>query len=461
MRVEWAWLLLVLGACGPSSTSDEDAGGGEVVDAAPADPDPVFTSDERALLGTMRYDEGPPPPDPSNRVADDPAARLFGQRLFFETAFSGPLLDGDNDGSEFTLGVKGQTGRVSCAGCHVPEAGFVDVRSRNQQISLASRWVLRRTPSLLEVGFVPLLNWDGRRDALWNQAIGVMESDRELNSSRLYVSHVVYRRHRDQYEEVFGPMPPLDDENRFPWLAPEDAGCHLFPGEILECRGRPGDGAEFDSMAPGDQRLVTEVAVNVGKALGAYVRQLRCGPARFDAWLDGDASAMTRAEQRGAALFVGRAKCVECHSGPRLTDDRFHNVGLRPATVAVVFVDSGDRGAIDGIAAALEDPLNVRGQFSDGDDGRLPAEAGPELLGAFRTPSLRCVSSRPSFMHTAQMRTLEEVVAFFDHGGHPEGYPGRSVLEPLGLTPRERADLVAFLGALEGPGPDPTLLERR
>ena len=78
--------------------------------------------------------------------------------------------------------------------------------------------------------------------------------------------------------------------------------------------------------------------------------------------------------------------------------------------------------------------------------------------GAFRTPTLRCTSQQPSFMHTAQMSGLDQVVAFFDRGGdRVGGYPGTSELTALGLTERERADLVAFLEALDGPGPSAAL----
>ena len=79
-------------------------GGGGGGATANDDPDPTFTPDERAALAALRYDDGPPPADPSNRVADDPAARRFGQRLFFDPAFSGRLLEGDNDGTAGTLG---------------------------------------------------------------------------------------------------------------------------------------------------------------------------------------------------------------------------------------------------------------------------------------------------------------------------------------------------------------------
>jgi cytochrome c peroxidase len=417
---------------------------------------------EELALAALHYDDGPPTVDPSNRVADDPAARKFGQALFFDPSLSGQLIEGDNDGSGGTLGMRGEPGRVSCASCHVPESGFVDTRSPHRQISLGAEWTTRRTPSLLEIAFAPLYNWDGRRDSIWNQAIGVMESSKEFNSGRLFVAEQMFRNHRADYETIFGSMPALDDATRFPPLAPGEAGCvevMTMTGATYTCRGKPGDGAEYDGMAADDQHAVTEVMVNTAKAIGAYVRTLRCGPSRFDAWLDGDAAAIDEAEQRGAELFVGRGKCVTCHSGPNFTDGKFHNVGLAPATVAVAFVDSGDRGAADGIAAAKTDPMSTAGEFSDGDRKVLPDSIGDELIGAFRTPSLRCVSTHPSFMHTGQIRSLEQAVSFHDRGGDaPGGYPGTNELEPLGLTDEERADLVAFLKSLEGQGPPDELV---
>lgn len=416
----------------------------------------VVTSEERALLATLRYDAAEPPLDPSNAFDGDPDARAFGQRLFFETALAGPLTSRDNDGSASVLGVVGEPGRVSCASCHVPQSGFVDTRSPHGQISLASDWTRRRTPTLLEVGSATLYNWDGRRDSLWGQAIGVMESARELNSGRLFVAEQIFRLHRAEYESIFGPMPALDDASRFPQIEPQGAGCTAGTSPV--CHGMPGDGNEYDAMSPEAQREVTEVTVNTAKAIAAYVGQLRCGPSRFDAWLDGDASALDASEQRGAALFVGRAHCIDCHSGPNLTDGQFHNVGLRPTVVAVAFTDQDDRGAAEGIAAALTDPLGTSGAFSDGERRALPATVGPELEGAFRTPTLRCIDDQPSYMHTGQLTSLEQVVRFFDRGGDELGFPGTSEIHALDLDESERADLVAFLGALGGEGPDPALL---
>ena len=230
-------------------------------------------------------------------------------------------------------------------------------------------------------------------------------------------------------------------------------------GPVFKCHGKPGDEAEYDALTPSDQRAVTEVTVNVAKALAAYVRELRCGKSRFDAWLDGDEGALSAAEQRGAALFVGKGACVTCHSGPNLTDGAFHNLGLAPGTVAVAFVDDNDRGASDGLTLALQDPLNTRGAFSDGDRGTLPQSVDPKLVGTFRTPTLRCAAKHPSFLHTGQLTSLSQVVAFHDRGGDPPGnYPGTTELAALGLTDAERADLVAFLESLEGAGPPHDLM---
>jgi len=397
-------------------------------------------------------------PDVSNRYADDVRAAAFGQKLFFDAGFSGPLLDGDNDGGPTSLGIRGETGKVSCAGCHVPAAGFSDDRSRGKQISLAAGWNLRRTPSLLDVGQARLVMWDGRRDSLHSQPFGPIENPNEMNGSRLYAAEQIFARHRAEYEAIFGALPPLDDASRFPPLEAKTAGCDRPIRGAPACHGKPGDGAEYDSMSAADQDAVTRVVVNLGKALAAYERLLSCGQGRFDAFLHGDPSAMNTSEQRGARLFVGKAQCVRCHSGPFLSDQEFHNVGVSPRTVATVFTDVNDRGAAVGLAAAIADSLNVRGSYSDGDDGRLPDAAPARFEGAFRTPALRCVSRRPSFLHTAQLRSLAEVVAFFDRGGDRAGYPGTNELAPLRLTAEEQQDLVAFLAALDGPGPAPSLL---
>jgi cytochrome c peroxidase len=445
-------------ASGGTASGGAASGGTASGGSSNPDPDPVITAEAKTALAALRYSASAFPADPSNKYADDAAARAFGQLLFFDTSMSGRLIDRDNDGNASTLGKVGEGGKVSCAGCHVPNTGFIDTRSPHKQISLAAQWGRRRAPTLLDVGSASNLNWDGRHDSLWAQAIGVMENAAEFNSGRLFVAEQVFRLHRAQYEAIFGPMPALGDAARFPQLTPETAGCEPGAASTAPCRGKPGDKAEYDGMAADAKDAVTTVTVNTAKAMAAYVRQLRCGPSKFDDWLDGDTNALSRSEQRGAAVFVGEGKCVTCHSGPHLTDHKFHNVGLRPATVAVAFTDTNDRGAGEAMPLSIADPLNSKGKFSDGDRGLLPASVGPEYEGAFRTPTLRCISKQPSFMHTGQHLSLNAVMAFFSRGGDQLGFPGTNELKALNLTELQTADLVAFIQALQGAGPSSELL---
>ena len=81
--------------------------------------DGIFTSAEVARLESL----GPLPAlagDPTNRLADDPGAAALGQRLFFESGYSGPLITGD-DGTNGGLGAAGERGKVSCRSCHLRE----------------------------------------------------------------------------------------------------------------------------------------------------------------------------------------------------------------------------------------------------------------------------------------------------------------------------------------------------
>jgi cytochrome c peroxidase len=449
MRRAWAMATLAGVACGSQPAAA-----------------PTVSSAQKEVLATLSPAALPEAPrDVSNKFADEPAAAHLGQELFFDPSFAGPLVDPDNDGSPTTLGKVGQTGRVACAGCHLPASGYVDTRSLGQAISLGAGWGIRKAPSLLDVAQDPLLTWDGRRDAFYNQVFAPLESPVEINSSRLYLAETLAKSYRAEYEAIFGPMPAFDDPTQFPALSAELTGCQPKDGvPSTTCtgtfHGMPGDGAEFDGLSAESQEAVNRAVVNYGKALEAYERLLTCGPSRFDQWMHGDDSALSESEQRGAALFVGKAGCVSCHSGPYFSDQRYHNVGVAPAKVGFSPPDVGDMGAITGIAEAIADPLNTRGVYSDGYDGRLPKAVTPDMAGAFETPKLRCVSRRPSFMHTAQIHTLLQVVQFFNEGGEGPGMIGTNELKPLGLATDEEQDLAAFLGGLDGPGPEASLLTR-
>jgi cytochrome c peroxidase len=432
------WAALVVACSGAPDSETPDATAGPDL---PADVLTRLQALSPAVLPAARRDA-------TNQYADDARAAKLGHALFADARFSGPLLDSDNDGAPGTLGMQGDVGKVSCQGCHNPDAGFLDNRSPRGQISLASSWTRRRTPSLLDMGQATVLTWDGRRDTAYNQIFAVIESPLEFNSSRLFVAQQLARYYREDYEAIFGALPALDG---YAPLDAADAGCAELPADpVVQRCPKPGQ----------DDADVMRILVNMGKAIGAYERHLGCGPSRFDAWLHGELDALSPDEQAGAVVFV-KAGCDTCHSGPAFSDQKFHNVGA--ANLQPNFIEPyDDPGAGAGLSAALADPLNARGPYSDGDDGRLDfvGEDVSSLEGAFRTPGLRCVSRRPSFLHAGQKRSIEDVILLFNRGGDAFGFRGSKdeLMVPLDLMDDERAQLAAFLRALDGPGPDPEWL---
>src|SRR5262249_16767510 len=154
-----------------------------------------------------------------------------------------------------------------CASCHVPASGFLDSRSPRRQISLAAGWTRRRAPSLLNVAQAKLLFWDGRRDAAYAAPFTPIEDPLEFNSSRLYAAQQRARLSRDACEALFGPMPSLD---AYAPLAAAEAGCNALPIYASEPHGSCDKEGKTDDA-------VTEIVVNMGKAIEAYLRGITCG----------------------------------------------------------------------------------------------------------------------------------------------------------------------------------------
>jgi len=391
-----------------------------------------LTDAERAALATSVF-RGVSP-DPTNAVADDPGAAALGQQLFFDARFSGPLAVG-SDGVNGATGPRGASGTVSCSSCHNPSQGGADVRSRPANTSLGSSWTGRNAPSVYNAASSRWQFWDGRRDSLWAQALGPVESPAEHNFSRLEVAHLIQQVYRTPYEAVFGAMPDLSDGQRFP------------PA------GKPGTAA-WALMTAQDQDVVNRIFSNFGKSIAAYERLLVDRESAFDRYMTGDPAALSPAAVRGARLFVGRAACNECHSGPNFTDDAFHNTGVPQVGPTVPLSDDG---RMNGIAGVLADPFNGAGAYSDSPNGSqlqgLPTGAALERMrGAFKTPGLRGVARTAPYMHTGSLPTLRDVVAFYRDGGGDSGFSGVKdpAMQPLRLSDQDVDDLVAFLESLAG-----------
>lgn len=385
------------------------------------------------------------PKDPTNRHADDPAAAAFGQRLFFETAYSGPLTIAD-DGMNGGTGDIGAQGTMSCASCH-SGPWLIDLRSQPGNVSLGAAYLPRNAGSLVNSAFYfPWIENDGLLDSLWSESMIDIEFDLSFNSSRLRLAHVLYEKHRDEYNALFDP--DLD-----PALDPAHVDAARFPAE-----GRPGSDA-WNAMTPEDQDHVTGAWVNFGKSIHAYLKLLVSGDSPFDRYVAGDTAALSPSAKRGLKLFVGKAACVECHNTPHFSDDDFHNNGLVAEGPNVNTTETGRYATVDFV---LGHEFNSKSRWSDDPSAdRLDGLKNDEsLMGRWRTKGLRQIAETPPYMHTGQFATLEDVVDFYDKGGHTDGLIGvkDEILLPLNLSEGEKTDLVEFLRSLTGEQVAPELL---
>jgi cytochrome c peroxidase len=439
-RIAWT---TILAACCAAACADE-----EPDPPTPAGPQAqvctpaleAFTVAEMSVVRTLSPLPDAPPPDPTNRYADDPEARLLGQRLFFDARYSGPLAVGD-DGQNGAAGPSGETGRLSCASCHIGQSQD-DRRSRPGNVSLGADYLARNAPTLINASYYPWTNWAGRFSAQWELPPAVAENAKNMNSDRLRIAHFMFDQHRAGYERVFGPLEPAlgSDPARFPASGkPKAAGA--------------ADGA-WEMMAADDRAVVERILVNYGKAIAAYLRQLRSADAPFDRYLAGAGDALDCGARRGLKLFVGKAGCASCHSGPTFSDGRFHALGIPQAGDHVPAVDNGRFADVPPLLAS---PLNSAGRFSDDPAAGaqrlqgLSAMPAEDTKGQFRTPSLRQVAVTAPYMHNGALATLEAVLDYYDHGGaEPAAANQDPLLRRLDLTAGDKADLIAFLQSLTG-----------
>ncbi len=330
--------------------------------------------------------------DPTNRVADDPRAAALGERLFNDTRLSA-------------------NGKVACGTCHQADRTFQDGLALGQGVGTTAK----RTMPIADTARAPFLFWDGRKDSQWAQALGPLESAVEHGGTREQYAQVIAKEYRADYEAIFGALPSV--------------------------------------ITPDQRETITRIFVNIGKSIAAFERLVEVGPSRFDRYVDAvvnhqpTAGMLNTDEIAGLKLFVGKAKCTQCHNGPLFTNNEFHNTGV-PQRAGV----TGDRGRLDGARAVLKDEFNCRSQWSDARDRCTEldymATDDHALDGAYKVPSLRNVAERWPYMDAGQFATLGDVL---DHYNRAPAANGHTELKPLGLKKTELRQLEAFLRTLSGP----------
>ena len=275
-----------------------------------------------------------------------------------------------------------RTGDKACASCHDANHGWSD--GRPIAVGMDPARGARNVLSLFSVAYRRQWGWDGRGSSLAAQSLRPLTHPDEMANAD--VESVVSRLGGEGYRSSFAAI-------------------------------------------YGDPAITAE---RLADALSAFQAGLE-EPTRFDAFLRGDASQLSALEIRGLHLFRTKARCANCHFGPLLTDERFHNLGL---------------------SAFREKSQDL---------GRYLVTGKPEHAGQFRTPSLRHVGRTAPYMHSGLFASLEGVVHFYARGGgevwarnaqeaetplYREAARIAAPIRPLDLDTEERAALAAFLNAI-------------
>lgn len=174
------------------------------------------------------------------------------------------------------------------------------------------------------------------------------------------------------------------------------------------------------------------------KAIPEFLKSLTSRGAPFDT------GRMSAAAKRGQKLFKDKAGCIQCHNGPLLSDGRPHNTGV-PENFDV-FLDPMNHQAFINFAKFQGVPnyMNLKR-----DPGYYNITLDMKDMGKFVTPSLRELKYTAPYMHNGMIKTLADVVDFYNRGGGKDSRKS-DLLKPLKLSKSERKDLVAFLESLSG-----------
>ncbi|HEY7683008.1 MAG TPA: cytochrome c peroxidase [Gemmatimonadales bacterium] len=186
---------------------------------------------------------------------------------------------------------------------------------------------------------------------------------------------------------------------------PDSAPHAVFDAILARLRTIPGYDTLFAAAYPGTSPGSITIA-QMANAIAAFIAdRWSTGETAFDRYLRGDTAALNDQALRGAVLFFGRARCSECHRGPLLSDQDFHNTGIPVLGPGLPDVSA--------------------------DVGRAAVTGLPDDRFRFRTPPLRNVDLTAPYMHNGSYRTLEDVIRHYRD-------PGESLarFDPTPLDPR-------------------------
>ncbi|MEZ8289359.1 cytochrome-c peroxidase [Vibrio sp. 10N.237.312.B06] len=193
---------------------------------------------------------------------------------------------------------------------------------------------------------------------------------------------------------------------------------------------------------------------NAWRAIAAFERTMIQRDTPIDNYLLGDKTALSESQLKGKALFEGKANCIACHNGALASDQKFYNIGVPPSPW---WNDDGLAQITFRFELYSKGVSEEMYRTTKADPGAYFRAKRKEMLGKFRTPSLRYTKYTAPYMHNGTIPTLEAVIDFYDRGGVADdgrttGYPQTksALIQPLGLTEQDKKNLLSFIEAFSG-----------
>jgi len=288
-------------------------------------------------------------------------------------------------------------GTVACATCHDTTRAFADLRPTSEGIG--GKVGRRNAPTTMNAALLGVQFWDGRAARLEDQALLPIVNSIEMgfpDGASAVAAIAGDAEYRKMFEAAYSRAPNYED---------------------------------------------------IGRALATFQRTHIFLDAPFDAFLRGDAKAISEEAKRGWVLYNGKGRCQTCHplnaANPLGSDGRFHNVGVSARHQDFIPLASKALAILakDGSQATI-DELALGGDTSE--LGRFIVTRNEMDVGGFRTPQVRNAGITAPYMHDGSMQTLWDVMDHYNRGGEANPYLDGGI-EPLALSEQEISDLVALV----------------
>lgn len=254
-------------------------------------------------------------------------------------------------------------GDMSCESCHYRHLGWADGNKLSKKSDGSLN--VRHTPTMYNVGYLKSWYWDGRAATLEGNVGAAWKGQIGGDPVKVSAALAAIPGYANQFQAVFGAPPNPD---------------------------------------------------NIAKAVATYLRTKVSGDSPWDRHEKGDSKAVSADAREGFELFIGKGRCVICHTPGLYSNSEFYNIGLEANK------EKKDLGR-----------FNVTKKIED--------------TSAFKVPTLRSVGISNPYFHDGSVASLEDAVRYMANGGNDD--PNKTpLLVKTGMSDSEIKKVVAFLQTL-------------